>query len=77
MFNVWTFRRDGFSLLGRDGVAGMYGVVLVLRNCGSGERFLRLWISGFNEQGIAGLIDQPLCGRPRKLTSASATAPSA
>lgn len=52
-------------------VAGMHGVVLVLRNCGRGERCLRLWIPRFNEQGIDGLIYQPRCGKPLKHTSAN------
>ena len=43
---------------------------LVLRNCGRGERCLRLWISRFNEQGIDGLTYRPQSGRPRKLTAA-------
>ena len=43
---------------------------LVLRNCGCGERCLRLWISRFNEQGIDGLTYRPRNGRPRKLTAA-------
>jgi putative transposase len=43
---------------------------LVLRNCGRGERCLRLWISRFNEQGIDGLTYRPRNGRPRKLTAA-------
>ena len=34
----------------------LFGVAydLVLRNCGRGERCLRLWISRFSEQGIEG-----------------------
>lgn len=44
---------------------------LVLRNCGRGERCLRLWISRFNEQGIDGLIYRPKSGRPRKLSAAA------
>lgn len=44
---------------------------LVLRNCGRGERCLRLWISRFNEQGIDGLTYRPRSGRPRKLTTAT------
>ena len=43
---------------------------LVLRNCGRGERCLRLWISRFNAQGIDGLTCRPRPGRPRKLASA-------
>lgn len=43
----------------------------VLRNCGRGERCLRLWISRFNQQGIDGLTYRPRCGRPRKLTAAT------
>jgi transposase len=38
---------------------------LVLRNCGRGERCLRLWISRFNKQGIDSLIYRPRTGRPR------------
>lgn len=45
------------------------GYDLVLRNCGRGERCLRLWISRFNEQGIDGLIYRPRSGRPRKLSA--------
>lgn len=44
---------------------------LVLRNCGRGERCLRLWISRFNEQGIDALIYRPKSGRPRKLSAAA------
>ncbi|MEO8615295.1 MAG: IS630 family transposase [Luteolibacter sp.] len=44
---------------------------LVLRNCGRGERCLRLWITRFNAQGIDGLTYRPRVGRPRKLTRAT------
>jgi transposase len=43
----------------------------VLRNCGRGERCLRLWISRFNEQGIDGLTYRPRSGRPRKLAAST------
>ena len=33
---------------------GIHGVLRVLRNCGSGERFLRLWISRFNLETAVG-----------------------
>ena len=47
---------------------------LVLRNCGRGERCLRLWITRFNEQGIDGLTYRPRPGRPRKLAAATVEA---
>lgn len=47
------------------------GYDLVVRNCGRGDRCLRLWISRFNEQGIDGLTYRPRTGRPRKLLAST------